>query len=580
MLGIQRVFLVGFISLLLAQSALTSSSEAVSADERVLSAARIATDSPSLLAFFRKRTIKSDDWERMNALVRQLGERSYQIREKASVELADLGSIALPLLRQAVKDPDPEVARRAEECLRRIEDQNPSLVAAAARVVAARRPIGATEVLMGYLPFADDDLIAAEVCEALAALANPRQEYVHVAAAALANPWLGVSMGLVTEQPEKALAAALDDKMSRRRVVAAEVLLRVGDRKHLPAIRKLLHDSDILVRLRTALALAGAKEKDAIPVLINLLAELPPGQAQRAECVLVDLAQGEAPQVALGHDEASRARCRDAWLAWWRSHNSGLDLNRIEGGPLLGYTMLVLLDQGRILELDPDDKVQWQMDGLDFPLDAQALPGGRILVAEHNGHRVTERNRRGEVLWEKKVEGPLVAQRLRNGNTFIATQAQLIEVDRDGKEVFVHGSPIPGEYIMKAFKLPNGDIACITTPSITPQSRYVRIDSTGNTGPKDFPVNVKTYGGRIDVLPNGNVLVPEHANNRVVEYDRTGKVVWEASVSQPVAAVRLPNGNTLITSMNECRAVEFDRTGKNQVWEYKSDTRVTRAFRR
>jgi outer membrane protein assembly factor BamB len=81
------------------------------------------------------------------------------------------------------------------------------------------------------------------------------------------------------------------------------------------------------------------------------------------------------------------------------------------------------------------------------------------------------------------------------------------------------------------------------------------------------------------VLPNGNALVPELGNNRVVEYDPDGKTVREFTVEQPIAAVRLPNGHTLVTSMTQHRAIELDRTGK-EVWEFKHATRVTRALRR
>ena len=48
---------------------------------------------------------------------------------------------------------------------------------------------------------------------------------------------------------------------------------------------------------------------------------------------------------------------------------------------------------------------------------------------------------------------------------------------------------------------------------------------------------------------------------------------------RPIAAVRLANGNTLVAFMNETRVVELDREGK-EVWEHKTDTRVTRAWRR
>jgi hypothetical protein len=73
--------------------------------------------------------------------------------------------------------------------------------------------------------------------------------------------------------------------------------------------------------------------------------------------------------------------------------------------------------------------------------------------------------------------------------------------------------------------------------------------------------------------------MPEAGNNRVVELDKSAAVVWEVAAEQPIAAVRLPNGHTLITSMSEHRAVEVDRDGK-EVWEYRQNTRVTRAFRR
>ena len=92
-------------------------------------------------------------------------------------------------------------------------------------------------------------------------------------------------------------------------------------------------------------------------------------------------------------------------------------------------------------------------------------------------------------------------------------------------------------------------------------------------------MELRTSGGRLDVLSNGHVLIPEMNNNRVVEYDADGKVVWEAAAQQPIAAVRLPNGHTLVTSYSQHRAVELNRAGK-EVWEYKTTTRVTRAFRR
>jgi hypothetical protein len=98
---------------------------------------------------------------------------------------------------------------------------------------------------------------------------------------------------------------------------------------------------------------------------------------------------------------------------------------------------------------------------------------------------------------------------------------------------------------------------------------------------RSFPVSLgtKLFGGRIEILPSGNVLIPHNGENKVVEYDSSGKEVWKINIDQPVAAVRLANGDTLVTTMTQNRAVEFDRGG-NEVWEYRAKTRVTRALRR
>src|SRR5262249_893697 len=155
---------------------------------------------------------------------------------------------------------------------------------------------------------------------------------------------------------------------------------------------------------------------------------------------------------------AGRKKCRDAWADWWAKNHKTVDLAKLNESPkLLGYTLVVMLDLGRVVELGTDNKIRWQIDGLVFPLDAQVLPGGeRILVAEYHAGRVTERNTKGEIVWQHRVGGPLMAQRLSNGNTFIATDSQVLEIDRAEKEVMSFAMP-NSERIMKAMKLVNGE---------------------------------------------------------------------------------------------------------------------------
>src|SRR5438093_620239 len=148
--------------------------ETTQADEQALQAVGLRSDGASLLDFFRNRTAGEAKPNHLAELVRHLGDNSAAVREKASGELVSLGIIAAPWLRQACKDPDDlETANRARICLEHIEGGSAStLVAAAARLLANRAPAGATEALLAYLPFADDDTVVDEVKAALAYLAT------------------------------------------------------------------------------------------------------------------------------------------------------------------------------------------------------------------------------------------------------------------------------------------------------------------------------------------------------------------------------------------------------------------------
>jgi outer membrane protein assembly factor BamB len=124
-------------------------------------------------------------------------------------------------------------------------------------------------------------------------------------------------------------------------------------------------------------------------------------------------------------------------------------------------------------------------------------------------------------------------------------------------------------------KLPNNNIVCLFE-----DGKVAHFDALGKElSSFHVDLGMKLFGGRIHALTNGNVLIPHHLENKVVEYNTNGKMVWQVRIDQPIAAVRLPNGNTIVTSMNQNRAVEFDRDGK-EVWQYRQNTRVTRAIRR
>lgn len=540
------------------------------ADQIALKKAGLPTDGPGLAAYFKQHTLTVSNETRITALVRQLGDDEFKKREEASRQLVKLGGRARAFLQAAVKDPDPEIARRAQDCLERIahEGSTPAM-AAAVRVLARLRPPQAAALLLDYLPFAENEIVAESIQNVL--------------------PSLAVRDG----KAEPALLEILSDKSPLKRAAAAVALCRsFGTRAQpgprgfdatpLAEVRKLLRDRDPQVRLGVGLALAALRDKDAVSVLIRLLDELPWRDTDPIMNLLERLAGENMPAVVYGHDADSHRKYREAWEAWWNAAQAKIEPPRLEQASRpRGFTTVVLLDANVIEDLDAANRVRWKIDNLTTPLDVQLLPGEeRILVAEHPANRVSERDLKGEVVWKRIVAGPLMAQRLPNGHTFITTRNQLSEIDKNGKEIFTYSRPDNADF-MRATKLRDGDIACIVQFGGA-LARYVRLtpEDKDFREVKSWGVQVRTSGGRVDVLPNGHVLIPEMDNNRIVEYDADGQSVWEAKIEQPIAAVRLPNGNTVVTLMGKNGAVELDRSGKT-VWQFKaSDSRVTRALRR
>ena len=77
----------------------------------------------------------------------------------------------------------------------------------------------------------------------------------------------------------------------------------------------------------------------------------------------------------------------------------------------------------------------------------------------------------------------------------------------------------------------------------------------------------KTHGQfrRARLTAAGTLLAAHMDNNKVAEYDMTGKEIWSIAIPSPWAAVRLKNGNTLVTS-NRGFVREVNPKGET-VWE-------------
>jgi hypothetical protein len=211
-------------------------------------------------------------------------------------------------------------------------------------------------------------------------------------------------------------------------------------------------------------------------------------------------------------------------------------------------------DRGKVAILDADGKVVWEhksgFDGHDVSL----LANGNVLLAM-GAARIAEVNRDKKIVWQyeskpkKGYKGRVEVhafQRLDNGRTMIAESGnrRIIEVDGDGK--IVHEIPLTVE-----------------KPDSHRDTRMAR------------------------KLANGNYLVCHEADGKVREYDPKGKVVWsfaldlggrkaspghgpEGHGTSVYGAVRLKNGNTLIAGGNNNRVLEVNPKGK-VVWSIAHD---------
>jgi HEAT repeat protein len=507
-------------------------------------------DGPSLLAAVREHTPTPEGRKRVAGLIAQLGGEEFTVREGATKELFALGWVCVPQLREAAKSRDSEVARRAEQLIERIElEPAHRLPTAALRLLAVRKPEGCVEALLTYLPFAEGETLSSELRKSLAALARrdgkPDPDLLHALAAA---------DGVV-------------------RAAAAEALAKGGGVEGRAAAHKLLTDRAPDVRLRVALALTVAQDREAVPALIDLLTIVSGDQLGQVEDALCQLAGDTSPEVSLGEKPEERKKCRDAWAAWWKVNAQRVDLSRLTVRAWLGYTLVCDLNGNRVYELDRHGQQRWAITNAGGPIDARILPGNRVLIAEYGADRITERDFKGNILWERRIPNPVNVQRLPNGNTFVATaNGPIVELDRSGKEVYT----IPN--------LPGNTLAANRTRhdhiiALTQGGQCIRLDTSGKQL-KSFAAgqNSRCLGG-IDLLPNGRILVPQNNRGKVIEYDGDGKVIVEIDAPNAIAATGLPNGHVLVATQNAQRVYEVDRAGK-VVWEHNAAGQVFRARRR
>jgi hypothetical protein len=354
------------------------------------------------------------------------------------------------------------------------------------------------------------------------------------------------------------LLKSLDDAEAGRRALAVQLLLHCED----PAIRKklrdLMKDPAPEVRFPIAHFLAQKSDREAIPVLIDLIDQSKNTMIwQQAEETLYRLAGENSPHVEAGEGTADdRKNVRDQWSNWWKERGSQLLLGQKEDYPT--DVAAVADTEGRVWEWKPEGKPRFDITDLSMPVDAHVLAGNRVLIADQSSRRVSERDFSGKVLWEKICEdGPVSVQRLANGNTYIATMQRVLEVRRDGTEVYSYPLPDQNDTLCDSNRLADGTIGIITF-----EGKFILMSPTGKV------LLTKNMGGRgsVEALPNGRFFVSQVGTQKISEIDPNGEVVWEVQVPGAWFGTRTPDGGAIIALKSNKKMVKVNDKGVI-VWE-------------
>lgn len=226
---------------------------------------------------------------------------------------------------------------------------------------------------------------------------------------------------------------------------------------------------------------------------------------------------------------------------------------------------------------------------VEMPLAVERLPNGNMLIADAGdeagfGSEIIEVNPVGSIVWNYN-EGLKFAhsgRRLRNGNTLITdtTNNRLIEVTPDktivmnsdewgaGTGKLSDGSHL--HYPNEAFEL--GDGTFLVTDRNN--DRCIQVDRRGHVIWAFEKELHHPHNG--NPLPNGNILIADSDGNRIVELNKKKEIVWSYGDGKPETlwwprgAIRLEDGNTIITDSKSHRIIEVSPAGK-VLWKFQTE---------
>jgi HEAT repeat protein len=411
--------------------------------------------------------------------------------------------------------------------------QSNQVTPALIRLITLVRPANAIEIILAYIPSCNDDNIQDLLGECLGLYLNDQNT------------------------PPPALIAASTSSIEEIRTFAGRVLAQSPNEIAQKTCTTLLSDSSVRVRFEVARESIKNQNKSAIPVLIEMMTKVPAEKAEAIDQTLRAIAKDKSPESK--NDSKVDAA---AWNTWWQKEGTQLVLTPgfKNQEALKNFLVVESFNQekksGRVFLVTPSGKTLWEITNLSNPTDALLLPNNKILITEQGANRITERDTKGNISWEKSVTNPFHSQRLSNGNIFIASRNKIVEVGRNGNEIFSFS--YPNETILAACKTRTNEYALLSYNGV-----FLKLDSKGNEVSKSripFPTNFGINGGAI--TQNDRVLVSIPTLNKIMEFNFSGQSTWESTITMPGIPTKLLNGNVVAPSLNGSKIVEIQMDGK------------------
>ena len=225
----------------------------------------------------------------------------------------------------------------------------------------------------------------------------------------------------------------------------------------------------------------------------------------------------------------------------------------------------------KIIEVDANKNIVWQIQGMGIPHDIEELPSGHLLVADTARDRCVEINYPGiEVIW-----------------SWEPSKINWTKVNPEWNATHYYNNPLAYDWTHLNdvdFKQYSTWNACLI--SLRNFDLIVEVNYTAEIiGPANNWANIVWWYGdhgnytlmrhqhNPDYLSNGNIIICDSENDRILEVNKTTKeVVWvlDEGLEWPRDADEL-DGTLLITDSFNNRVIEINKTTKEVIWSYWGD---------